>query len=643
MFSSAFLFRNGLFPASAQGAVNAGLGTLLGSNQIGNLPVAAIDDLVRNEGLVPLTEKARLTPGDLQKATTLLRNLQAETHPAQMSYLERLETLTQGPEPAYVRRYLERHLVLRETSEPVYAALSDEAREALYILMARGNVPGPYLENFLANPAVRELSGEHEQILQMVQHLDNLRVENVQSAFLPTVNDGKLIFGESNRVHAVSTELKQGFWMALNTDATRVVLDAVVPIDWSQLRPDETRFLRERVHPDLDDTLRLSYLTHLDAKTDALVLRRNGGRLVEIKSSRASEFRPDDHATAKDLLQIFRYALAVRRWRLQGIEYIIDAPDVSPRFLGALTETLELTKVPYLLRVINHRERVTRKGLDYPVLHRRPPVRRTRPLPWPVESNGGDAPKSEPGKKSSDRPKKTSDRPARTEIPWTPEMRAVLDRVWPKGEGGVAVPALSIKQRTVEDFVEQAQNLLRRPHRPELLANLRKVVEETRNASLRDALEADLEEIRRLYATQGETLSRDALKRLVRFAATATAKSPSSPPSEGSERTALKSFLRRFRGEVETNLRIHSDLWETELHNLNDLLRSDPPTTPDDRVAYRNMLEEWSPDAPYLRQWSIREIAGGLALALDIPFPEDLRGRLTANLAMYDDLHARLE
>jgi hypothetical protein len=171
-----------------------------------------------------------------------------------------------------------------------------------------------------------------------------------------------------------------------------VVLDhGYSSLDWADLKDEEKKFLSQHVRPHLGDLLRYGYRTQQVAKVDLVVAHEKGRRVVEIKSYRGQVYRLDSETEAKTLLQVFRYALAVRKYGLEGIEYLIEAPKIDPKFEIKLLQALQVTGIPFEFRHENGTTKVVgRHQLDPLGPMEMLPDQRTRPLP-PLPSQNGDS------------------------------------------------------------------------------------------------------------------------------------------------------------------------------------------------------------------------------------------------------------
>lgn len=620
-------------PPMAGGGVS--LAELFGPATPRGLSVGAIDAFITGRETASLAEAGNVTPADLLRAARALRDLEPASHAGRelirTSYLEALEVLAGDEEAHPILSHVRGTLRLDDLPadsllKKAYAGLSHEARNGLYLLLVDGGVAADDLAEFLLNPDLGHVSGGADRILRTVEMLYHLRVENYAAAFKPTHNDGKF-FEDTSRIRSLLAEYDLAVRIASRTDATRLQMDPHLDVDWNDLNDAEKAFLRDHVVRNLSPRLRRDFHHQVGANADLAVKCPRGVRLVELKTYHGGRYRPERQEEARILLQILRYGLAVRRYGLQGVEFVIQSERVCNSFLRKIFSAFEATGVPYLLRHESAGSiRTWSKQLHCPEFPRDKPQRRLRPLPV-LPGEAALPPEPEAG---VERVAATASRPAPESLPWTREIRKFLEKSWPRDPGS----RISFKRDRAENFIEAAQHVLRQPQHAALVEGLQEAIDAWAHRGQRArALEA-LEDFRHALGVQGNTPSREILARLVRLAALATGvRSGASEDDAGLDRA-----LAFAKGSMELGLGVTADVLESDLKSLEDLT-----TEGNDPKDLLVELEALPIEGEYFQQWTLPEVLRSVRRLSELQWNEPLIARLEAAIARRDALKVKLE
>ncbi|HEX5035723.1 MAG TPA: hypothetical protein VFX30_01005 [bacterium] len=619
-------------PPMAGGAVS--LAELFGPATPRGLSVGAIDAFITGRETASLAEAGSVTPADLIRAARALRDLEPAAHAGRelirTSYLEALEVLAGDEEAHPILSHVRDALRLDglpadSLLKKAYAGLSHEARNGLYLLLVDGGVAADDLAEFLLNPDLEHVSGGADRILRTVEMLYHLRVENYAAAFKPTRNDGKF-FEDASRIRSLLAEYDLAVRIASRTDATRLQMDPHLDVDWNGLNVAEKAFLRDHVVRNLSPRLRRDFHNQVGANADLAVKCPRGVRLVELKTYHGGRYRPERQEEARILLQILRYGLAVRRYGLQGVEFVVQSERVCNAFLRKILSAFEATGVPYLVRHESAGSiRTWSKQLHCPEFPRDKPQRRLRPLP--VLPGEAAAPAPETG---AERIAATSSRPSPESLPWTREIRKFLEKSWPRDPGA----RVSFKRDHAENFIEAAQNALRQPQHAALVEGLQEAIDAWAHRGQRTSALAALEDFRHALGVQGNTPSREILARLVRLAALATGDRSSAPEDDA----VLDRALAFAKGSMELGLGVTADVLESDLKSLEELTTegNDP----------KDLLVELAAlpiEGEYFQQWTLPEVLRSVRRLSGLKWNEPLIARLEAAIARRDALKVKLE
>lgn len=602
------------------------------------VPLATIDSLLARRGVSSLADQASVERKTLRQAQRFLEELDVHDSPERSAavgyYKSALTRLNQKPTASEVKAYVQERVLRPEATahiaDPVimmqlsktYEELSCEAINALYLLLTSELVPSQHIQNFLLNPELDRIDSSRREILEMISLLYHYGVENYGAAFIPTANDPKFM-GQRTRLYSLISEFQYAQWLAARTDATRVQLDQSFRVDWIDLTEADRNFLTTHVDPHLELHVRYRYETHRDTKVDIVVDRPQGQRIVELKNYRRRAMYISGEKAAKVLLQVFRYALAVRRHHLEGMEFVILADEPDRSFIQLLHEALKTTNVPYRLRVLNHRENAVADGLDYPVIERKVSQKRKRPLPAlpgsetafdeaaaketdlaetpqvpnesPVSSDDAAEPASEsPPKISSSLPPERSQQKDAS-LPWTDAMRAFLDQM---------IPYFSVKRvPEMRAFVHVARTELRHYHQVQIVEN----IEAYLSSSHVKEEEAIRSLLNRFMARSANTLTTGRISLLIRIAALVTGDIDNTKEDTSAGLSRELQLLYNSAPSLEKTIEDYTEEVEATLEVTRTLLNE--ASTIEDLDDLRDEVIFFDPDKSYLSEkWNLRHI-----------------------------------
>jgi hypothetical protein len=254
-------------------------------------------------------------------------------------------------------------------------SLDTHAQDGLYLLCITGVDPrhiAQFLNRSLSDPA---------QVLELITFLYDAQVTGFEKAFQPSAIDEKLLSVDRHRIRSTFIELFHALQSSLLVVDAKVQLYSNFKMDWRNLSPEFQSSLNGLL-PQLPVDLRQHYADQTTVEVDAVVAQNGSRWILEVKSS-TGIYNPSGEELAKLKFQALRLAMVARKQGLAGVEYVIDANDISPTARQAIVQVLEPLRLPFIIRLSSSHESVIvhNGGLSYKAHARSLPLSRSRPLP----------------------------------------------------------------------------------------------------------------------------------------------------------------------------------------------------------------------------------------------------------------------
>lgn len=343
------------------------------------LNVRAVDGLIGREGVASLVEQAQVTDVDLAEAARALKQA-APGNQVRLAaldyYREALAAALHRPDADAIQQEVQSQLG-KEAIEHISAA----AMEGLYILLNSEMLTAEDVASFLGNPAIASLPGGANQILTTLSELFHHGIKGYPQLLLSDGSTKQLLSRNQSRLQSVCDRMNYALLLSRCSQAQVIYLNRTFPFEWNDLSRSEQNYFRAYVLPNLSEKKLRIYRTRSNYRANLLVTEADQTRLVKIRSFyRSTGFFSHTEAGAT-LLKAMCYGLLIKQQGLAGLEYVVTGSAIPDYLIGQLRVALDISGVPYLLRVLGDRKRIFHGGLEVETTDQAAPLSISRPLP----------------------------------------------------------------------------------------------------------------------------------------------------------------------------------------------------------------------------------------------------------------------